>query len=100
MIEAEPALMEVIQSLVDCARAANFDFGEDTALVAAQHMLWQTVDLFMAIKALGIRPENTFALGKIYSNGPDVIKTLRAMGVMVLDSTGKDLARTGTLTVD
>ncbi len=87
MIAAEPALMEVIQALVDCARAADFDFGEDTALVAAQHMLWQTVDLFMAIKALGIRPENTFALGKIYSNGPDVIRTLRAMGVSVLDST-------------
>jgi len=79
-------LMEVTQALLDCATDANFEFGEDTAIVAVQHMLWQTVDLFRAAGGMVLRPENIFALGKVYSNSIPVIRTLREMGVTVTES--------------
>ena len=79
--------LEVTRALLDCARAARFDFGEDTAIVAVQHMLWQTVDLFRAVAALGVSPKNIFALGKVYSNSLPVMGTLREMGVTVVDTT-------------
>ena len=53
MTKLQPSLMEVTRALANCARAASFDFGEGTALVAVQHMLWQTIDLFQAIVSLG-----------------------------------------------
>jgi len=80
-------LMEVTQALLDRARAAEFEFGEDTAIVAVQHMLWQTVDLLRAVIYMGVRPENIFALGKVYSNSGPVIRALREMGVTVTEST-------------
>src|SRR6185295_17854794 len=87
MKETRPPLLEVTHALSECARAAHFEFGEDTALVAVQHMLWQTVDLFRAVAEMGLKPENIFALGKVYSNSVPVIKTLREMGVTVIEST-------------
>lgn len=78
---------EVTQALSDCAGAASFSFGEDTAVVAVQHMLWQTVSLFETARAMGLRLKNSFALGKIYSNSLPVIKSLREMGVTVIEST-------------
>lgn len=87
MTKLKPSLMEVTRALSNRARAAGFDFGEDTAIVAVQHMLWQTVDLFEAIVALGVRRENIFALGKVYSNSAVVIGTLRDRGITVLQST-------------
>lgn len=79
--------LEVTRALLDCARAAQFDFGEDTALVAVQHMLRQTVDLFRTMGDMGLSLENIFALGKVYSNNVPVIRTLRDMGVTVIDTT-------------
>jgi hypothetical protein len=79
--------MEVTRALSNRARAAGFAFGEDTAIVAVQHMLWQTVDLCEAIVSLGVRRENIFALGKVYSNSAVVIGTLRDRGITVLQST-------------
>jgi hypothetical protein len=79
--------MEVTGALSNCARNAGFDFGADTALVAVQHMLYQTVDLFRAAGRIGLRPENIFALGKVYSNSVPVIRALRDMGVTIVDST-------------
>src|SRR6476660_9287921 len=55
MIKPQPSLMEVTRTLSNCASAAQFDFGEDTAIVAVQHMLWQTIDLFEAAAALGAK---------------------------------------------
>ena len=78
--------MEVTGALSNCAGRAGFDFGEDTALVAVQHMLYQTVDLFRTACQIGLRPENIFALGKVYSNSVPVISALRSMGVTVVDS--------------
>jgi hypothetical protein len=79
--------LEVTQALLHRARTQGFDFGEDTAMVAVQHMLEQTVDLFKTAAGMGLRPANIFALGKIYSNSLPVIKTLRDMGVTVVDTT-------------
>jgi D-isomer specific 2-hydroxyacid dehydrogenase-like protein len=79
--------LEVTRSLLERARTARFEFGDHTALVAVQHMLQQTVDLFNTANAMGMRPENIFALGKVYSNSPPVIDTLRRMGVNIVGTT-------------
>ena len=46
--------MEVTGALSSCARGAGFNFGEDTAFVAVQHMLYQTVDMFQAAEEIGL----------------------------------------------
>ncbi|HEX5885471.1 MAG TPA: NAD(P)-dependent oxidoreductase [Pyrinomonadaceae bacterium] len=87
MSHSQSPPLEVTRSLLDCARAARFDFGEDTALVAVQHMLQQTIDFFQTAADMGLTLKNIFALGKIYSNSFPVIKTLRDMGVTVVETT-------------
>lgn len=87
MSQAQSSPLEVTRALADCARAVRFNFGEDTAMVAVQHMLLQTVDLFKTAGDLGLNPQNVFALGKVYSNSFPVIRALRDMGVTVVDST-------------
>ena len=79
--------LRVTQALLHQARAAQFQFGADTALVAVQHMLLQTVDLFDTAGAMGLNLKNIFALGKVYSNSPPVIEMLRGRGVTVIEST-------------
>ena len=79
--------LRVTRTLFNHARGAEFSLGEDTAMVAVQHMLLQTVDLFQTIGAVGINLKNVFALGKVYSNSPPVIRALRDMGVTVVNST-------------
>lgn len=83
----QQSLMEVTGALSSCARGAGLDFGPDTVLVAVQHMLAQTVDLFRAVGQIGLRPKNIFALGKVYSNSAPVITALRNMGATVVEST-------------
>ena len=87
MLHPQSGPLEVTRTLCNCARGVEFHFGEDTALVAVQHMLLQTVDLFQTIGALGLNLKNVFALGKIYSNSPPMIRTLRELGVTIVDST-------------
>lgn len=87
MSKPQHSLMEVTGALSCCARRSGFIFGDDTALIAIQHMLYQTVDLFRATEAMGLKPENIFALGKVYSNSAAVIGAIREMGVTVIDST-------------
>lgn len=86
MSHSHSSPLEVTQALLNCARADGFRFGDDTALVAVQHMLKQTVDLFQTVVAMGLNLRNIFALGKVYSNSAKVIETLRAMGVTVIES--------------
>ena len=78
---------EVTRGLLDRASLTSFRFGEDTALVAVQHMLLQTVDLFETAAAMGLDRTNMFALGKVYSNSQPVIEMLRDRGVTVIEST-------------
>lgn len=87
------SLMEVTGALSDRARNVRFTFGDDTMLVAVQHMLAQTVDLFRALGELGLNPSNIFALGKIYSSNATVISAIRDLGVTVLESTIPDPGR-------
>ncbi len=86
-LPAPPSSLEVTRSLLDSARAARFNFGDDTAIVAVQHMLYQTVDLFGIAAEMGVNLKNIFALGKVYSNSLPVIRTLRDMGVTIIDTT-------------
>ena len=65
--------LEVTRALLGRARATQFQFGEDTALVAVQHMLLQTLDLFEIADAMGLNLKNIFVLGKVYSNSPPVM---------------------------
>ena len=87
MTKPQPSLMEVTRTLANRARTAHFNFGEDTAIVAVQHMLWQTHDLFEAVSSLGAKRENIFALGKVYSNSPFILAALRNRGINVVEST-------------
>src|ERR1700752_1844812 len=87
MSHSHSSPLEVTQALLNCARSAGFRLGDDTALVAVQHMLKQTVDLFQNVVAMGLNLKNIFALGKVYSNSSKVVETLRAMGVTVVEST-------------
>jgi hypothetical protein len=79
--------MEVTNALSNRAKRANLEFGKDSALVAVQHLLWQTVDLVRAMAVTGLRLQNVFALGKVYSNNDLIIRTLREMGATVISST-------------
>ena len=87
MPHSQTLSLEVTQALCERAKSAFFEFGEDTALVAVQHMLEQTIDLFETIADLGLRRQHIFALGKVYSNSRPVIETLRDRGVTVVETT-------------
>ena len=87
MSHRPPPLPELTRALSDCAKAARFEFGKETALVTVQHMLVQTVDLLRTVCDLGLPPENMFAAGKVYSDNLAVIRVLREMGVTVMEST-------------
>jgi D-isomer specific 2-hydroxyacid dehydrogenase, NAD binding domain len=90
MSGAQSSSLQVTRALSACARASHFHFGEDTAMVAVQHMLRQTVDLFSTAGAMGLDLGNVFALGKIYSNCFTVMETLREMGVTVVETTAPE----------
>ena len=87
MSHSHSTSLEVTRALLDRARTAGFQFGQDTAIVAVQHMLRQTVDLFKTVSEMGLDVQNIFALGKVYSNSAPVIKTLRELGITVVEST-------------
>lgn len=87
MSHSHSAPLEVTRALSECAGTAGFRFDRETAIVAVQHMLRQTVDLFQTIAEMGLELKNIFALGKVYSNSASVIETLRNMGVTVVETT-------------
>lgn len=59
---------------------------ESTVLVGVQHLLETTGSLIESLIALGLRPENTFLLGKLYSANGSVEERLRALGVNVYEN--------------
>jgi len=87
MPHSQQLSLEVTHALFERAKSTFFNFGEDTALLAVQHMLEQTVDLFDTIAGIGLSQRNIFALGKVYSNSRPVIETLRNKGVTVVETT-------------
>ena len=90
MGQRQPYRLEVTRALLDRARTARFSFGEDTAIVAVQHMLRQTIDLFRTVVEMGVNVKNIFALGKVYSNSPPVMRALKDMGFTVIDTTSPE----------
>ena len=87
MLEPQSYRLEVHRALVERARSARFVFGNDTAIVAVQHMLRQTVDLFQTAAEMGVNLRNVFALGKVYSNNSHVLRTSREIGVTIVETT-------------
>ena len=87
MSKTESTPLAVTRALLNRARTVRFNLGEETALVAVQHMLLQTVDLLKTIGEMGLKLQNVFALGKVYSNSDVVIETLKEMGVTIVEST-------------
>lgn len=72
---------------------ADIDFS-NTTIVACQHILGTTVNLFEEFFAKGLRPENCYLLGKCYSTHSGTLKILRNMGIKVSDlSTAFDGSR-------
>lgn len=87
MSKIESTPLAITRALLNCARTVRFSLGEETALVAVQHMLLQTVDLLKTIGEMGLKLQNVFALGKVYSNSDVVIVALKEMGVTIVEST-------------
>src|ERR1043165_5934136 len=48
MTKPQLSLLDVTRALAERARSANFNFGEDTAVIAVQHLLWQVVQRSLA----------------------------------------------------
>lgn len=59
----------------------------EVVLVAVQHLLSSTGSLFEAIINIGIKPANTYLLGKIYSTHADTEKKLSELGINVIKAT-------------
>lgn len=69
----------------------------DVAVIACQHLLGTTVDMFDALFAQGLRPERAFVLGKCYSTHVGTMKKLARRGVAV---SPKSIAFDATRTFD
>ncbi len=57
----------------------------NVTIVACQHILGTTVDLFGTLFAKGLKPENCYVLGKCYSTHWGTLNGLRKMGIKVSD---------------
>ena len=68
-------------------QGAHFKFGDDTALVAVQHMLQQTVDLFNTISEWVSTRKHLCARQRSIQTVCRSIETLRDMGVTVVETT-------------
>lgn len=63
---------------------------EDFYLISVQHLLRSTGSLFEAIIKFGIKPQNIFVTGKIYSTHSETSIKLKKLGINVIDSTLPD----------
>lgn len=52
-------------------------------VIACQHLLSTTVDLFLSMKKLGLDLSSTYVLGKAYSSHPQVARKLQKVGANV-----------------
>jgi len=64
-------------------------------IVSVQHLLETTGSLFEAILDIGIKPENIYLLGKLYSTHNETKRVLQAMGINIF--TNRKLEYFGTL---
>lgn len=58
---------------------------ENTLVIACQHILGTTVDLFEVLFERGLKPENAHVLGKCYSTNLKSLRKLKQIGINVSD---------------
>ena len=66
----------------------NTDF-ENVLLIAVQHILDSNYSMFEHLFDMGLKPQNTFLLGKCYSTNKETIEKFRKKGVYVSDGSFK-----------
>lgn len=76
MVKLGHPLLPLNQLVVSKAQKLGIRFTDKTYVVAVQHLLDDTFDLYQSLIALGILPQNIFTLGKIYSNIPRILGQL------------------------
>lgn len=72
-----PLLSETIRYL----RTANSLPLQGLKIILAQHLVPTILPLFEALVECGAKPEDIYALGKIYSTNPEVVQELKRLGV-------------------
>lgn len=77
-------LLPVLEELKKYVNS-NSDY-RNIYIVSVQHLLETTGSLFEAIIDIGIKPENIYLLGKIYSTHNETKRVLQAMGINVFQN--------------
>jgi len=62
---------------------------ENVLLIAVQHILDSNYSMFEYLFDMGLKPENTFLLGKCYSTNKEVLEKFRKKGVYVHNGSSK-----------
>lgn len=57
----------------------------DTAVIACQHILPTTFELFEELFEKGLKPKNVFLIGKCYSTNRETMKRFKSAGVNIAD---------------
>jgi hypothetical protein len=83
-------ILEDLKQFADIGRNYN-----NVYVVSVQHILETTGSLFEAVLDIGIKPENIYLIGKIYSTHYKTLSTIQSMGIRVFNNTYPE--RFGTL---
>lgn len=81
-----PLVKYITDSFVDVDLA-------DSVVIGAQHLLETTLDLFVHLFEKGLKPENTFLIGKCYSSCHPVRKEMQKAGIYVCPSSFKFISK-------
>lgn len=77
--------LPVLDSIVEATRATSPNLSlRNTILVCGQHLLNTTGSLVKSMITLGAEPSKIFIVGKSYSNNPQTVSNLKAMGVNII----------------
>ena len=75
--------LQTVDRLTEAARGAGLTISPEIKLVAVQHMVRTNLTLFRALFKLGLRPANTFVIGKGYSTSASCLRALQGAGTRV-----------------
>lgn len=76
MLNSNNKLLKLVSSQYDSDLS-------NTSLIACQHILGTTVDLFKTLIRKGLKPSKIFVIGKCYSTNNSVMKKLKNMGINI-----------------
>lgn len=79
--------LRIVERLTAAVEQVGIHFDPEVKLVAVQHLLVTNLVLFDALFRLGLRPKNTYVIGKGYSTCSDVAHALRSRGAHVFPNT-------------